>query len=61
LLSEYTIGIKNKNVNRDLEDFLTGKENINKGTNKPAEYIKGYRIEDLEDKLKIKVGGKEED
>jgi len=59
LLSEYTLGIKNKNVNRDIKGFLAGEENINKGTNKPDERIKGYEIDKLGE-LEIKVAGKNE-
>lgn len=63
LLKDYRSAIRKegtaKEVDRDLENYLTGQENIQRDKKKPAEYVKGYRI-DNEKGLSIKVEGKEE-
>jgi hypothetical protein len=62
LEAKLKVGINPRNeklklIDRDLEDFLTGKENVEKDPKKPPRYLKGYRI-DNEPELEIKVGGK---
>jgi hypothetical protein len=56
LKAKKAVGIKTTDelIDRDLTDFLTGKENI--GTDEKPEYVKGYRLED-EPPTKIKVLG----